>query len=143
MVPNHLPSQPSFYNLQKRPLDVVSRKNFSQHITLIQENSRTDHQLPNTQLLSNDKRNQGRKKLCLQSKKLSLKSELPDMDRTCDKESRLPDCSQSDDRKSPHELPLSAPVLKSETTAPGFAGSQKDARPGNAPSNKTQPLWRT
>ncbi|XP_062214494.1 uncharacterized protein LOC133915363 isoform X2 [Phragmites australis] len=129
IVPNHLPSQSSFNNLQKRPLD-VSRKNFSEDTSLIQQNSSTEHQLSNTQL-SNDECNQGRKKLRLLSKRLSLKSEPAETDRTCDKESRLPNCSQSGDRKLPNELPLSAPVLKSRTMVPGFADSQKDAHPYN------------
>ncbi|KAL6615541.1 hypothetical protein ACP70R_037811 [Stipagrostis hirtigluma subsp. patula] len=145
MVPNRLPSQPSCNNMQKRPLDVVSRKQSSRGTTLVEQNSNTEHQLPNTQSISNDDCNQGRKKLCLLNRRLSLKSELPGVLSTCEKGYKPPDCSESD--KKPNELPLSAPVLETQTVAPnelplsapvlksqtlGFASSQKDANPSNS-----------
>jgi ubiquitin-conjugating enzyme E2 T len=149
MVPNHLPSHSSFNNLQKRPLEDVSIKNFSEAATLIPLNSGAKNKEPNSQLLSNNNCNQGRKKPCLLSKRLSLKSKLPETDRTCDQESKLPAYAQSGDRKQPNELPLSAPVLKTEAMAPtelplpvpafkshqnmalGSAGPQEDVNPSN------------
>ncbi|TVU03694.1 hypothetical protein EJB05_50758, partial [Eragrostis curvula] len=147
MVPNHMPSHSSFNNLQKRPLEDVPSKNLSE-TTINSQNSSAENQLPNSQLLSNDKCNQGRKKLCLLSERLSLKSKLPETERTCDKESRLPAYSEGNDRKLTNELPLSAPVLKTETVAPnelplsapvfksqtmavGSVGAQKEANPSN------------
>ncbi|KAK3164717.1 hypothetical protein QOZ80_1AG0023660 [Eleusine coracana subsp. coracana] len=149
MVPNRMPLHSTFSNLQKRSLEDVPSKNFSEAATtLVSQNSSTKHQLPNSQFVSNDNCNKGHKKLCLLSKRLSLKPKLPETDRTCDIESTLPAYPQSDDRKLPSDLPLSAPVLKCETVAPnelllsvpvfkrqptalGSADSQKDFNSSN------------
>jgi ubiquitin-conjugating enzyme E2 T len=150
MVPNHMPSHSSFNNLQKRPLEDVSIKNFGEAATLIPLNSGAKNKEPNSQVLSNSNCNQGCKKPCLLSKRLSWKSKLPETDRTCDQESKLPAYAQSGDRKQPNnELPLSAAVLKTEAMAPtelplsapafkshqnmalGSAGPQEDVNPSN------------
>jgi ubiquitin-conjugating enzyme E2 T len=149
MVANYMPSHSSFNNLQKRPMEDVSVKNFDEAATPIPLNSGTKNQQPNSQLLSNNNPNEGRKKLCLLSKRLSLKPKLPETDKTCDQESKRPAYAQSDDREQPNELPLSAPVLKTEavastelplfapafeshqTMALGSAGSQEDVNPSN------------
>ncbi|KAK3161227.1 hypothetical protein QOZ80_1BG0074160 [Eleusine coracana subsp. coracana] len=155
MAPNRMPSHSNFSNLQKRPLEDVPSKNFSEAATtLIPQNSSTKHQLPNSQFVSNDKCNKGRKKLCLLSKRLSLKPKLPETDRTCDIESTLPAYPQSDDRKLPsvlqlsaqvlkcetvvpNELLLSAPVFKRQPTALGSADSQKDFNSSNHSKQST------
>lgn len=108
MAPNHLPALSGFNNLQKGSFD-VSRKSSIGGTNLVQLNSNNKHVLPNTQLIPNKECDQGRKKLCLLSKRLSLKSELPEMNRTND-EGYKPHCSQND--RKPNELPLSAPVPK-------------------------------
>ncbi|KAL6842516.1 hypothetical protein ACP4OV_027360 [Aristida adscensionis] len=148
MVPNHLPPQSRSNNLQKRPLDAVSRKQFSGGTTLVQQNSNTEHQLTNTQLASNEVWKHGRKKPCLLSKRLSLNSELPGVNSACGKDYKPPDCSQSGEKPdelvlpapaqknqtvAPSELPLSAPVLKGQTVGMGSAVAQKDAKPSNSP----------
>ncbi|PUZ55925.1 hypothetical protein GQ55_5G252500 [Panicum hallii var. hallii] len=150
MAPNHLPPQPGFNKLQKRPLDVVSRKKFSGGPALVQQDPITEHQQSNTQMVSNEECNQGRKKLCSLSRRLSLKSGLLGGDSACDKEYKPPNCSVSDKKPdelplsppapipkgeavAPNELPLSAPtVLESQAKTLGFAGGQKDASSGNS-----------
>jgi len=151
MAPNHLPPQPGFNKLQKRPLDVVSRKKISGGPALVQQDPSTEHQQSNTQMVSNEECNQGRKKLCSLSRRLSLKSELLRADSACDKDYKPPNCSVSD--KKPDELQLSelpAPIPKGEAVAPSerpllaptvlesqaktrsFAAEQKDASSGNS-----------
>ncbi|XP_015693138.1 uncharacterized protein LOC102703814 isoform X2 [Oryza brachyantha] len=127
MVPKHLHSLSDFNNLQKIPSDVISRKNYIGHTNPVQQNSDNEHVLPNTQLIPSKESNQGRKKLHLLSKRLSLKSVLP-ADKSSEKEYVPTDCSQND--RKPNELPLSAPVLKSRIF--GIAGPQKDARQSNS-----------
>ncbi|VAH13505.1 unnamed protein product [Triticum turgidum subsp. durum] len=100
-------------------------------VDLVQDNSHTEHVLPKTQSVIHKEYNQGRKKLSLLSKRLSLKSELPEMDRTSDKGYKPANCSQ-DDRK-PSELPLSGPVAISRTRDLGFVDSQKSAGQSNRP----------
>lgn len=109
MATNRLPALSGFNNLQKGSSDVVSSKSSTGGTNLVQLNSNNKHVLPNTQLIPNKECDQGRKKLCLLSKRLSLKSELPEMNRTND-EGYKPHCSQND--RKPNELPLSAPVPK-------------------------------
>ncbi|CAL4955700.1 unnamed protein product [Urochloa decumbens] len=153
MAPNHLPPQPGFNKLQKRPLDAVSSKNFSGGPALIQQNPISEHQQSNTQVVSNEECNQGRKKLCSLSRRLSLKSKQPGLDSACDKEYKPPSCSLLSDKKpnegllpalpapipkgeamAPTELPLAAPtVLNSQAKALSFASGQKDTNPGNSP----------
>ncbi|CAO2165465.1 unnamed protein product [Urochloa humidicola] len=119
MAPNHLPPQPGFNKLQKRPLDAVSSKKFSGGPALIQQNPISEHPQSNTQVVSNEECNQGRKKLCSLSRRLSLKSKQPRLDSACDKEYKPPSCSLSD--KKPNELQLSgtsAPIPKGEAMAP-------------------------
>nr|TKW15249.1 hypothetical protein SEVIR_5G224900v2 [Setaria viridis] len=118
MAPNHLPPQPGFNKSQKRPLDAVSRKQFSGGPALAQQNPITEHQQSNTQVVSTEECNQGRKKLCAPSRRLSLKSKQYGLDSACDKEYKPPNCSLSD--KLPNELPLSAPpapIPKGEAVA--------------------------
>jgi hypothetical protein len=83
MVPNHMPSHSSFNNLQKRPMEDVSVKNFDEAATPIPLNSGTKNQQPNSQLLSNNNPNECHKKLCLLSKRLSLKPKLHETDKIC------------------------------------------------------------
>ncbi|CAO2203950.1 unnamed protein product [Urochloa humidicola] len=119
MAPNHLPPQPGFNKLQKRPLDAVASKKFDGGPALVQQNPITEHQQSNTQVVSNEGCNQGRKKLCSLSRRLSLKSKQPGLDSACDKEYKPPNCSLSD--KKPNELLLSAPpapIPKGEAMAP-------------------------
>ncbi|VAH01488.1 unnamed protein product [Triticum turgidum subsp. durum] len=98
---------------------------------LVQDNSHTEHVLSKTQSVIHKEYNQGRKKLSLLSKRLSLKSELPEMDRTSDKGYKPSNCSQ-DDRK-PSELPLSGPVAISRTRDLGFVDSQKSFSQSDRP----------
>ncbi|XP_066314506.1 uncharacterized protein [Miscanthus floridulus] len=145
MAPNHLSSQSGFSNLQKRPLDAVSRKKFSGGPALVQQNPNTEQQLSNTNMVSNQECNQGLK---MQRRRLSLKSELPRVDNACEKDSKPPNHPLSDKKLNelpsaaaipkgepvaPNELPLSAPaVLKSQSKALGFAGGQKDSSSDNS-----------
>lgn len=151
MAPNYLPSQSGFINLQKRPLDAISRKNFSRGPVLVQKNPNTEHQQSEIQMVAHDECNQGRKLLCsLSRKRLSLKSELPGSESASDK-NKPPKCYLSD--KKPNEAPSSAPplpipkgedmtsnelpssapaVLKSQAKALSFAGGQKDTNSGNS-----------
>ncbi|KAL5221384.1 hypothetical protein ABZP36_026097 [Zizania latifolia] len=139
MAPKHLPSVSGFNNLQKRSSDVISRKNSIGHTNLVQQNSYNEHVLPNTQLIPSKECSQGRKKLHLLSKRLSLKSEPP-ADRSSEKEYTPADCSQND--RKPNELQLSEPVLKSQTL--GSAGPQKEAGQSNSSiEQNTTPLERT
>ncbi|KAF6987841.1 hypothetical protein CFC21_005445 [Triticum aestivum] len=130
MAPDHLPSVSGFNNLQKRS-PYVSKEISIGCVDLVQDNSHTEHVLPKTQSVIHKEYNQGRKKLSLLSKRLSLKSELPEMDRTSDKGYKPANCSQ-DDRK-PSELPLSGPVAISRTRDLGFVDSQKSAGQSNRP----------
>ncbi|CAO2190965.1 unnamed protein product [Urochloa humidicola] len=119
MAPNHLPPQPGFNKLQKRPLDAVSSKKFSGGPALIQQNPISEHLQSNNQVVSDEECSQGRKKLCSLSRRLSLKSKQPRLDSACDKEYKPPSCSLSD--KKPNELLLSgppAPIPKGEAMAP-------------------------
>lgn len=155
MAPNHLPSQSSFSYLQKRPLDAVSRKKFEGGPALVQQNPNTEQQPSNTNMVSNEERNQGLKMLCSQRRRLSLKSEprLPRVDIACEKETKRPNNYPLNDEKlnelpssepipkgepvTPNELPFSAPaVLKSQTRALGSAGGQKDSSSGNSCVNE-------
>ncbi|KAJ1284208.1 hypothetical protein BS78_03G187400 [Paspalum vaginatum] len=155
MAPNHLPSQSGFNNLQKRPLDAISRKHFSGGPVLVQQNPNTEHQQSDIQMVANEDCNQGRKSLCsLSRKRLSLKSELPGVDSASDKYKPFK-CSLSDKKPNelpastppapipkgeamaPNELPLSVPaVLKSQAKALGFAGEQKDTNSGNSAAKR-------
>ena len=151
MAPNHLPPQPGFNKLQKRPLDVVSRNKFSGGPALVQQDPITEHRQSNIQMVTNEECNQGRKKLCSLSRRLSLRSELLGADSACDKEYKPPNCSVTykkpdelplpappapipkGEAVAPNELPLSAPtVLESQAKTHGFAGGQKDASSGNS-----------
>uniref|UniRef100_A0A0D9YBG2 E2 ubiquitin-conjugating enzyme n=1 Tax=Oryza glumipatula TaxID=40148 RepID=A0A0D9YBG2_9ORYZ len=123
MAPNHLPSLSGFSNLDKRQSHVISGGNSIGHTNLVQQNSNNENVLPSTQLIPSKECNQGRKKLHLLSKRLSLKSELP-ADKTIEKEYMQTDCSQNN--RKPNELPLSAPVLKNQIL--GTIDPQKDAR---------------
>uniref|UniRef100_A0A0E0C4F8 E2 ubiquitin-conjugating enzyme n=1 Tax=Oryza meridionalis TaxID=40149 RepID=A0A0E0C4F8_9ORYZ len=123
MAPKHLPSLSGFSNLDKRQSHVISGKNSIGHTNLVQQNSNNENVLPSTQLIPSKECNQGRKKLHLLSKRLSLKSELP-ADKTSEKEYMQTDCSQNN--RKPNELPLSAPVLKNQIL--GTVDPQKDAR---------------
>ncbi|XP_044448112.1 uncharacterized protein [Triticum aestivum] len=130
VAPDHLPSVSGFNNLHKRSSD-VSKEISIGCADLVQDNSHTEHVLPKTQSVIHKEYNQGRKKLSLLSKRLSLKSELPEMGRTIDKGYKPPNCSQ-DDRK-PSELPLSGPVAISRTRDLGFVDSQKSVSQSNRP----------
>jgi ubiquitin-conjugating enzyme E2 T len=150
MAPNHLSSQSGFSNLQKRPLDAVSRKKFSGGPALAQQNPNTEQQPSNTNIVSNEDCNQGLK---MQRRRLSLKSELPRVDNACEKDSKPPNHPLSDKKlnelpssaaipkgelMAPNELPLSAPaVLKSQSKALGFAGGQKDSSSDNCSTKET------
>ncbi|KAF8670850.1 hypothetical protein HU200_050114 [Digitaria exilis] len=151
MAPSHLPPQQGFNKLQKRPLDTVSRKQFSGGSALVQQNPITERQQSNNQVVLNEECNQGRKKLCSLSRRLALKSKQPVVDSASEKEFKPANCSLSN--KKPNELPLSAPprgesmapnelplmapaVLKNEPKALGFAVGQKDAKPGNSSVNQ-------
>ncbi|KAF6982300.1 hypothetical protein CFC21_000714 [Triticum aestivum] len=130
MAPDHLSSLPGFNNLQKKSSD-VSKEISIGCADLVQDNSHTEHVLSKTQSVIHKEYNQGRKKLSLLSKRLSLKSELPEMDRTSDKGYKPSNCSQ-DDRK-PSELPLSGPVAMSRTRDLGFVDSQKSFSQSDRP----------
>ncbi|XP_037483750.1 uncharacterized protein LOC119362601 isoform X3 [Triticum dicoccoides] len=130
MAPDHLSSLPGFNNLQKKSSD-VSKEISIGCADLVQDNSHTEHVLSKTQSVIHKEYNQGRKKLSLLSKRLSLKSELPEMDRTSDKGYKPSNCSQ-DDRK-PSELPLSGPVAISRTRDLGFVDSQKSFSQSDRP----------
>ncbi|KAM3406695.1 hypothetical protein ACQJBY_000654 [Aegilops geniculata] len=130
VAPEHLPSVSGYNNLQKRSSD-VSKEISVGCAGLVQDNSHTKHVLPKTQSVIHKECNQGRKKLSLLSKRLSLKPELPEMDRTSDKGYKPSDCSQ-DDRK-PSELPLSGPVPISQTRNVGFVDPQKSVSQSNRP----------
>ncbi|XP_020177166.1 uncharacterized protein [Aegilops tauschii subsp. strangulata] len=130
VAPDHLPSVSGFNNLHKRSSD-VSKEISIGCADLVQDNSHTEHVLPKTQSVIHKEYNQGRKKLSLLSKRLSLKSELPEMGRTIDKGYKPANCSQ-DDRK-PSELPLSGPVAISRTRDLGFVDSQKSVSQSNRP----------
>ncbi|XP_044955548.1 uncharacterized protein LOC123406028 isoform X2 [Hordeum vulgare subsp. vulgare] len=142
--PNHLPvsasdtkdhvKQPSDDVLVKSMTKSIGEEDVSKQIfigcaDLVQDKSHTDHVLSKTQSVMNKECNQGRKKLSLLSKRLSLKSELSEKDRASDKGYKPPDCSQ-DDRKS-SELPLSGPVPISRTRDLGFVDSQKSVGQSN------------
>ncbi|KAI5017093.1 hypothetical protein ZWY2020_037471 [Hordeum vulgare] len=144
--PNHLPvsasdtkdhvKQPSDDVLVKSMTKSIGEEDVSKQIfigcaDLVQDKSHTDHVLSKTQSVMNKECNQGRKKLSLLSKRLSLKSELSEKDRASDKGYKPPDCSQ-DDRKS-SELPLSGPVPISRTRDLGFVDSQKSVGQSNCP----------
>jgi ubiquitin-conjugating enzyme E2 T len=153
MAPNLLPPQLGFNKSQKRPLDAVSRKQFSGGPAVVQQNPITEHQQSNIQVVSTEECNQGRKKLFSLSRRLSLKSQQSGLGSACDKEYKPPNCSLRDNKLS--ELPLPAPpapipkgeamapnepqpqlsaptFVKSEVKALGFAGPQKDADSGNS-----------
>ncbi|KAM3400290.1 hypothetical protein ACQJBY_005277 [Aegilops geniculata] len=130
VAPDHLPSVLGFNNLHKRSSD-VSKEISIGCADLVQDNSHTEHVLPKTQSVIHKEYNQGRKKLSLLSKRLSLKSELPEMGRTIDKGYKPANCSQ-DDRK-PSELRLSGPVAISRTRDLGFVDSQKSVSQSNRP----------
>lgn len=130
VAPDHLPSVSGFNNLQKRSSD-VSKEISIGCADLVQDNSHTEHVLPKTQSVINKECNQGRKKLSLLSKRLSLKSELSEMDRTSGKGYKPPDRSQDDTR--PSELPLSGPVPISQTRDLGFVDSQKSVSQSKCP----------
>uniref|UniRef100_A0A452XTJ1 E2 ubiquitin-conjugating enzyme n=1 Tax=Aegilops tauschii subsp. strangulata TaxID=200361 RepID=A0A452XTJ1_AEGTS len=145
-LPNHLPvsasntkdhvKQCSDDVLVKSMTKSIGESDVSKEISigcadLVQDNSHTEHVLPKTQSVIHKEYNQGRKKLSLLSKRLSLKSELPEMGRTIDKGYKPANCSQ-DDRK-PSELPLSGPVAISRTRDLGFVDSQKSVSQSNRP----------
>ncbi|CAM0881615.1 unnamed protein product [Alopecurus aequalis] len=124
MAPDHLPSLPGFCNLQKRSSDVS--RDFSVGCTnLVPQNSHGEHVLPNTQSVPNKECNQGRKKLSLLSKRLSLKSELFEMDKSSDKGYRPPDCSHEKRKASEVRLSAPVPISQSQPRGLGFVDSQK------------------
>lgn len=144
MAPNHQSSQSGFINLQKRPLDAVSRKKFSGGPALVQQNPNTEQQPPYTNMVSNQECNQGLK---MQRRRLSLKFELPRVDNACEKESKPPNHPLSDKKlnelpsaaaipkgepMAPNELALSAPAVLKSQSAIGFAGEQKDSSSDNS-----------
>uniref|UniRef100_A0ACD5VMP3 Uncharacterized protein n=1 Tax=Avena sativa TaxID=4498 RepID=A0ACD5VMP3_AVESA len=133
MAPGHLPSLPGFSNLQKKSSD-VSKESSVGCANLVQQNCHTRYVLPKTQLVPNKECNQGHKKPSLLSKRLSLKSELSEMQRGGDK-GYPPDCSH--ENRKPSEVPLSGPVpisqSQSQTRGLGYVDSQKSVRQSYCP----------
>lgn len=154
MAPKDLASESGFSYLQKRPIDAVSRKKFSGGPALVQQNPNTEQQPSNTNMVSNEECNQGLKKLCSQRRRLSLKSELPRVGNTCEKDSKPPNHPLSDKKLNelpssapipkgepvaPNQSPLSAPaVLKSQSKALGFTGGQKYSSSDNSSAKENK-----
>uniref|UniRef100_A0ACD5VX18 Uncharacterized protein n=1 Tax=Avena sativa TaxID=4498 RepID=A0ACD5VX18_AVESA len=136
MAPGHLPLLPCFSNLQKKSSD-VSRESSVGCTNQVQQNCHTEYVLPNIQSVPNKECNQGRKKPSLLSKRLSLKYELSEMDRSSDKGYKPPDCSN--ENRKPSEVPLSAPVpiSQSQTRGLGYVDSQKSVRQSYCPMKQS------
>lgn len=76
---------------------------------------------------------QSRSKEAKFTKRLSLKSELAEIERTSDKgyNYKRPNCSH--DERKPNELPLSAPVPVRQTMGLGFVDSQRSISRSHCP----------